>query len=161
MTGVYPVRRHRTELRQSIRHDPETGTIGDCWRTSIACLLGYPNPETVPHFVAELPARDNPHYRDVRAARWWLRRFGVDLAVIEHRSIENGTVPFMATRTSPRGTHHSVIGIGRSWVWDVAGYDLGHYSPPEPDEPVELLVEPYAPGPADLYNEWETEPANG
>src|SRR6267378_6963190 len=35
--------------KQLIRHDPENGKYGDCFRTALACLLNR-EPETVPHF---------------------------------------------------------------------------------------------------------------
>jgi len=43
---------------QRIKHDPENGQYGDCYRTAIACLLDV-EPEEVPHFC--IPEISDPH----------------------------------------------------------------------------------------------------
>lgn len=39
-----------TFVDQEHFHDPDTGTVGDCWRACIASIIGCPIAE-VPHFV--------------------------------------------------------------------------------------------------------------
>lgn len=50
---------------QEFLHDPEAGTVGDCWRAGIASILGLPL-EDVPHFV-----RDYPTAEGATTAAWF------------------------------------------------------------------------------------------
>ena len=40
------------EQKQLYLHKPAEGSIGDCWRTSIACILDV-SPGTIPHYYEE------------------------------------------------------------------------------------------------------------
>lgn len=42
------------KLIQLEKHDPSKGLVGDCFRTSLAMLLGFASPKVVPHFVKDL-----------------------------------------------------------------------------------------------------------
>lgn len=77
-----------TKLRQIYRHtgDGIDDEVGDCFRTAIACLLGYQDPEMVPHFVKEtitLGLDEHGGWEDIAAARRWTRAAeGLDLALV-------------------------------------------------------------------------------
>ncbi|MBX9918842.1 MAG: hypothetical protein K2Y33_03255 [Mycolicibacterium frederiksbergense] len=54
-----------TFATQEFLHDPEAGTVGDCWRAGIASILGVPIAD-VPHFV-----RDYPDAEGATTAAWF------------------------------------------------------------------------------------------
>lgn len=60
------------------RHDPDAGTVGDCWRACIATVTGTPIAE-VPHFVGDHHVRDTADGTTEWLAatqRWLAERFG-------------------------------------------------------------------------------------
>ncbi|MCX2931363.1 hypothetical protein ORI20_13850 [Mycobacterium sp. CVI_P3] len=64
---------------QEFLHDPETGTVGDCWRAGIASVLGRPIAE-VPHFVRDYPSQEGDE-----TARWFAETRGW---LLKHHQVE-------------------------------------------------------------------------
>ena len=104
-----------TKLHQSIQHSPDS--IGDCWRTCIACLLGLDSPERVPHFVQICNNGDSDH---VDMAREWLYQFGLGLwnmniiaddldDVFQMIDVHNAGEVFLLSGGTNHDTNHSVI----------------------------------------------------
>ena len=103
---------------QEFLHDPDAGTIGDCWRAGIASVLGIPIAD-VPHFL-----RDNPDQEGDTEARWfnatqrWLteRRLAVlwydnpDAVRAECRGETSAFPHILVDGYSPRGVRHVVVG---------------------------------------------------
>lgn len=126
-----------TPHKQLFRHDPATGTTGDCWRTSIGCLLDLP-PAEVPHFV-------DGHWNDAVAtnaiAREWLARYGLGfvecayLATLEEVLASVGAVNpghyYLLGGNSRNGTGHSVVCCDDRVVWDPSLDDTGIVAPME------------------------------
>lgn len=60
---------HRALLEyptQEFLHDPNSGTVGDCWRACIAGILSLPL-EDVPHFAREYSESGEPE------PEWWVK----------------------------------------------------------------------------------------
>ena len=105
---------------QQFIHDPENGSVGDCWRACIAGLLGLPI-EEVPHFV-----------RDFEEPDWWeaTRRFVRDHSPGDQIDWYDPTFPayigdgwpvVILSGPSPRGDWmHSVLAdsLTGEVVWD-------------------------------------------
>ena len=105
---------------QEYLHDPDAGVLGDCWRASIASVVGHPI-AAVPHFV-----RDYPDVEGDDTAQWfaatqrWLAQFGVmclyfddPIAVRADVRREVSAYPhIIVDGISPRfpGVHHVVVG---------------------------------------------------
>lgn len=114
--------------KQTIRHDPDAGRYGDCFRTCLACLMDL-EPQDVPHFMDlnEYPYED---MGDLWACvDRWLIRYGLVRATfaIPAESVEpvltmmrnhNPAVPYMLCGQSPRGTDHEVICQGGGIIHD-------------------------------------------
>lgn len=99
---------------QSIIHgfDPE-GRRGDCFRTSVACVMGV-DLEVVPHFSAY---EEDPENLWFWAVQGFCHRFGWDAEwnwspdhLTEGWSILAGTSPF--------GVPHSVVAYDNEIIWD-------------------------------------------
>jgi hypothetical protein len=61
-----------------VKHDPENGTWGDCFRTCIACLLDV-DPATVPHAYADGNLTEG---HALRIMREWLKERGLGILSI-------------------------------------------------------------------------------
>jgi hypothetical protein len=97
-----------TPVTQTILHDPDSGTVGNCMQAAIATLLDLPL-DDVPHFA------EHDDW-DIRLGVWchdrgllWCK-FGVQTLP--------EWVPCLLTGKSPRGIAHVVVGRGLSTVWD-------------------------------------------
>ena len=111
-----------TPYKQLNWHDPDNGVYGDCFRTSIGCLLDLP-PAEVPHFVeqAVLAGEDHSQGADKRARDWLAERGFAMLSfnflatpewVAYHGKMAGG-VPYLLTGQSPNyDCLHTVVGIG-------------------------------------------------
>lgn len=114
----------------------DDGIPGDCWRSSLASLLGL-EPEEVPHFALYLSWWFE--------TRRWLQGRGLDLAYLpaDDERLEDfePDVPVMVGGGSPRGDFgHCVVGtIGGQLVWDPHPSRAGIRSFDE----FFILVEPY------------------
>lgn len=158
-----------TRLRQLNRHtgDGPADLIGDCFRTSIACLLGYSRPDYVPHFVEDtIRAGLDEHggWEDIAAARRWVREAEeLDLAVIDRAEADQIGCAYQITVKSHAGPwNHSVIGQSGKVIWcpttgDVATLDPGKYTMADAVEDVVLVVcHMYEPDPDGMLAEWRS-----
>lgn len=140
-----------TRLRQLHRHRPDEGSIGDCYRTAIACLLGLTDPAEVPHFVAEdggLP------WEHIRLARAWLRGRDLDLLFVELEEAKQLGVPHIVTVHSRSGPwKHVVIAQNGRVVHCPMGHDYTLADRVE-DTTVEILTRPYLPDPDEMVRRW-------
>ncbi|MEY9718807.1 hypothetical protein [Sinorhizobium fredii] len=116
------IQRHQ----QLLRHKPEEGVHGDCFRTVVACILHLP-PEEVPHVYDGTD--DETGYERMRA---FLRDRGFVLLQV----VLNGTMtleeilaygarcsaglPWLLTGESRNGTNHVVVCIGDQIAHDPA-----------------------------------------
>jgi hypothetical protein len=97
-------------------HDPDKGTIGDCWRACIASILGVPA-EEVPHFL-------KLELEELKAS-WitltveWLRERGYSLIRLDSAPfwVSDGFL-CIASGMSPRGFRHCVVYDGFDIVHD-------------------------------------------
>lgn len=153
-----------SRLRQLNRHtgDGPGDTIGDCFRTCIACLLGCPDPSFVPHFVEEtIRAGLDEHggWEDIAAARRWLREHEqLDLAMVDISEAQRVGAAFLATVRSKAGPwNHSVVVDQAGLVWCPTTGDAGSYSVDDIIEPIAtVLVLPYDPDPDELLAAWRS-----
>ena len=156
-----------SRLRQLNRHtgDSPADMIGDCFRTSIACLLGYSRPDYVPHFVEEtIRAGLDEHggWEDIAAARRWLRSAEeLDLAFIDRDEADRLGCPYQVTVRSHSGPwNHSVVGQRGEVVWcpttgDAETKHPGAYTMRDALEDVVLVVcHPYEPDPDAMLAQW-------
>lgn len=164
LTGIEPTRLHQ-RIRQ---HDIEGSAIGDCFRTTIACLLGVDDPTLVPHFVEQtIRAGLDEHcvWEDIAAARRWLRaNKGVDLALLDRAEADRIGCAYKAVVRSKSGPwNHSVVAQRGEVVWcpttgDIDAGSAGDYTIDDlfPDEPVLVLCLPYDPDPDAQLAEWRS-----
>ena len=124
-----------TPHKQLNRHRPEAGEIGDCWRTSIACLLDM-HPREVPHFV-EHDFEDSA--TATRNLREWLA--GIGLGMVEFpfsapleammssiHAINPGSY-YLLSGNSRNRCGHTVVACGDKIVWDPSIDDSGIVGP--------------------------------
>lgn len=121
--------------KQLFYHQPDRGSIGDCHRTAIACLLDL-EPEQVPHF-GEHHFGDGAAFN--RAVRQFLAGRGlVPVDVIYGCSLEellammghmNPTARYLLGGRSANGVNHTVVGCGGRIEWDPSMDDSGIVGP--------------------------------
>lgn len=126
--------------KQLFKHNPEQGTIGDCWRTTIACILNR-HPSKVPHFVQE--AGWENYTGTLKATEEWLNSQGYALvevayngsqpddlkAVLQTQEATHPDLFYILSGSSRNGTNHSVIALGNRIYWDPAIDDSGIVGP--------------------------------
>lgn len=110
-------------------HDPENGQWGDCFRTSIACILDM-NPQDVPHFMG----KDFDNEKVIRDINNWLQAVGRDdLFYIElcgpSEIVYNVGFHVMSGR-SPRATkdkplYHACVGYNGEVFHDPHNSNIG------------------------------------
>lgn len=112
--------------KQLIRHDPDNGKFGDCYRTSIAMLMGM-SAEDLPNFA------DDPDKSGLTRCREWLRERDLGvlqvlyppeleldaiLSSIEHLS---PGIAVIITGRSPRGDwNHCIVALNGKVFCDPA-----------------------------------------
>lgn len=125
--------------KQLNKHDPENGVYGDCFRTSIACVLN-------------MDAIDVPHYHSnnipdgstqVVEFRKWLASNGFGLFeiclsgelenILAHIKSTNPDEYYLLSGESSVGTDHIVICHGDKIVWDTSTQDSGIVGPRKND----------------------------
>ncbi|MBT2142704.1 MULTISPECIES: hypothetical protein [unclassified Rhodanobacter] len=128
------------ERKQLYRHKPEEGQIGDCFRTSIACLLDL-EPAAVPHFgVSDFDAsgRAAKHSQTAEAEAWLAERglaqvhvaYGGELDdVLAAVGSLNPKAYYLLGGRSRTGVNHAVIGCGNRIAWDPSLTDAGIVGP--------------------------------
>ena len=124
-----------TPHKQLFRHRPDDGSIGDCWRTTFACLLDL-LPEEVPHFT-EHCWNDTPKAN--AAARAWLATRGLGFVELAYQSGLDSVLASVAACSpntyyllggnSRTGVGHSVIALNDQIVWDPSLDDTGITGP--------------------------------
>lgn len=148
-----------SRLRQLVTHDPEQGLYGDCFRTTIACLIGASSPDDVPHFVADNINRDGDvdpkGWTDLAAAREWLRRIDLDLFPLSLDDADALGVHYKTTVDSPLGVKHSVVAQAGRVVWCPAGHDLDVLAI-LPDAGAWVVSRPWSPDPAAMVAHWRS-----
>lgn len=100
--------------------DPVNKVVGDCYRTSIACILER-DPETVPHFAEST-------WYDHAARKWLATEYGLMLVEMRLDRMSNGwaldlekgrhDVHHLIVGKTERGTHHACVGRNGKLVWD-------------------------------------------
>lgn len=121
--------------KQLLKHNPESGEFGDCYRTCIACLLNL-QPQKVPHFAEMF----EHHGLETLFDRMWLREtMKMDMINVPYNcSLEqlygmqkhlNNGVYYILGGTSKNNTGHSVICVDDRIEWDPAQDDSGIIGP--------------------------------
>ena len=148
-----------TELVQLHRHRSDYSSIGDCFRTSIACLIGAKQADLVPHFCeqnirAGIPDDYKGGWQDIASARRWLRGEGLDLLFISRAQADEIGIAYKLTVKSHAGDwNHCVIARRGEVIWDPAG--VGGYSMADDiGEPVGIITTPYEPEPDEMLRRW-------
>lgn len=124
--------------KQLFRHRPAEGTIGDCHRTAIACLLDL-EPEAVPHY-GELYFNDPDGARFNKAFEDWLSRRGLRTAIIVYNGdsladvlaaigAQNKGAYYLLGGTSLTGVNHTVVCCGGEIAHDPSIDDVGITGP--------------------------------
>lgn len=104
---------------QEFLHDPEAGTVGDCWRAGIASIIGL-SIDQVPHFVREYPTEDGDEtarWFD-ETCRWLTEHHGVtalfydqpECVRAENRREISAYPNILIDGRSPRDVAHVVVG---------------------------------------------------
>jgi hypothetical protein len=92
--------------KQEFRHDPENGVYGDCFRTSIACMLDLKR-EQVPHFLG-----DGDVTQGIERAQRFLKFFNLALIQLPMQ----GTLEEVLTCGDiyAAGVHYFIVGESRT-----------------------------------------------
>lgn len=105
--------------QQSIKHDPESGRFGDCYRTCVAMIMGQ-KPADVPHFCSG-NAED---VSGIIALREWLKPQGYGVfqsiyppdtefsTLLRSLHVFSPGVPVIVTGMGGRGVNHCVVVLG-------------------------------------------------
>lgn len=120
--------------KQEFLHDPDNGIKGDCWRTTIACLLGLDRSE-VPHSHGEWGELVElmSNFLDSRGLQVIAIDLPGHLTVTEALAIGSSfcTQPFMFCGKSALGTGHVVIAHEGEIIHDPSRVDSGIVAPYE------------------------------
>ena len=125
-----------TPLKQLYRHDPANGTIGDCCRTTLACLLDM-RPEDIPHFSQTATNEVDETWESRRNG--WLLTNGFYVVSLYHTGSldetlatfggDNEDLYWMLSGISKNGVGHTVICWGDQIVHDPALDESGIVRP--------------------------------
>lgn len=101
---------------QRILHDPDVGLVGDCFRTSLACILEE-DPESVPHFYHDMctPQIAIPRVNEFLKPRG-LGYIEFHIAASTRLATIGVTGHYVLSGISPRPQNdcdHSVVGFGQ------------------------------------------------
>ena len=121
--------------KQLYYHRPEQGTIGDCHRTAIGCMLGL-EPQDVPHF-GEHYWKDPVAFQD--EVKKFLATQGLaqvsvaydcPLEQLQHvMGVMNPDIRYLLGGTSANDVNHTVVGRGSRIEWDPSMDDSGIVGP--------------------------------
>ena len=122
--------------KQTIRHDPENGAWGDCYRASLASILDLQITD-VPHFGEDNPSGDEFHARVDRflAAKGYAAIHGcfngdAELAaILGSIAFMNRDIYYLLTGTSKTGCNHTVVCCSDQIVHDPSLTDAGIVGP--------------------------------
>lgn len=110
-----------TPQKQLVKHDPENGKWGDCYRTCLAVILGM-DAADVPNFCCQVEFPDTDKY-GLSAARDWLSGRGLAIfnspflaevsfgELLVSLGVHSPGVPAIITGMGPRGVNHCVIAM--------------------------------------------------
>lgn len=112
-------------LKQLHRHDPENGSVGDCYRTCLACLLDK-DVEDVPHLNEVVPAEEFHAFYGKFLSERGLTIITVAYSgsetleeILHVVSFHNPGMPFMVSGKSKGGEwNHIVIAMDGKVIWD-------------------------------------------
>lgn len=163
----FPTLPELTRLHQRHRGGPDGDRPrGDCWRTSIACILGAPDPTYVPHFVddvEDLVTSAPLGWETLRLARHWMRsHLELDLFPIDLDAASGTDRPFIASARSKTGPWwHVLVCQGTEVVHDTAAHHATGTDPYTWQDVVDggdtttlMVVLPYQPGPDAQMANW-------
>lgn len=117
-----------TPYKQLVKHNPENGQYGDCFRTAIGSMLDMP-PERVPHFLED---GCNDGAVMLSRIREWLRPRGYDLFEVPFDAEPKDVLSTMQQRNpdiyyilgcASKTADHVVVACGDKVVSDPAGYE--------------------------------------
>lgn len=121
--------------KQKYRHNLDEGTIGDCHRTAIACLMNR-NRDDVPHFAKDTwgkPVEFNKAVDDWLMSQGLVATHSIYECTLEvllgHLEQLNPTAFYLLGGMSANGTEHTVIGHGGKIIWDPAIDNSGIVGP--------------------------------
>ena len=133
-------------LHQTIKHDPDNGHFGDCYRTCIACLLNCHSPADVPHFAD--PAFRGGKHEEELAAEWLAREHDADYMRLDYEfndsdnqgwaefrnwmlNVLPNTPHILTVRGSRKDADHCVIARAGEIIHDPSGplRETSHYHP--------------------------------
>lgn len=113
--------------KQLVKHNPSEGLFGDCYRTSVACILNK-DPSEVPHVFEEIGVNPDDAAEQMLE---YLRSEGyesIELCygpdydledVLNISKLNNSTLPFILTACVGK-TNHCVIVQGGEIIHDVS-----------------------------------------
>lgn len=143
--------------------------LGDCYRTSIACLLGASDPRVVPHFVDMVEDIDTTlplGWETHRMARRWLRdEMDLDLFPCLLSFAIKSERPFLASARSKSGDWwHVLVCQGTEVIHDTARHQAPDREPYTWQDVLEggdvcalVLTLPYEPTPDAQLVAWSIE----
>lgn len=122
------------ERKQLFRHDPESGVIGDCYRTALACILDL-EPEDFPHVGIEQwrdPDLFNKHFeKHLESIGFSMVQIAWNnlVGMLNSMEIANPGVYYVIGGESRNGCGHVVVACGGEIVWDPAQDNSGLVAP--------------------------------
>ena len=130
-----------TPHKQLIKHDPENGRFGDCYRTCVAAILNM-QPEDVPHFFDGCPDNEQAPAAGEASRAWLAERQLVEINIAYDGSVGLDVVlattghhcfgaPMILTGQSRLGVNHCVVIMDGKIVCDPSGN--GITGPAQPD----------------------------
>lgn len=145
--------------KQTIAHDPISGTVGNCYQAALASILGM-DIDDVPHFYEDAPS-DKPEHDFASAIEEWIDNWLTERGFMRIELLmTGGTIsealsilptmvsnkcPVMLSGVAPNGMPHVVIAQGGKIVWDPALSGAGLAGPFDDGTWfVEIIVQPIA-----------------
>lgn len=121
--------------KQLYYHRPAQGTVGDCHRTAIACMLDL-QPDEVPHFMKdhwEDPVTAHQEFSKFLASRGLAQVNVIYECTLEQLLHSLGTMNpyarYLLGGRSANGTNHTVVARGKQIEWDPSMDDSGIVGP--------------------------------
>lgn len=110
-------------LKQLHRHDPENGSVGDCYRTCLACLLDK-DVEDVPHLNEIVPVEEfnalYTKYLDERGLQTITVGYSGSLAdvLLTVNNFNPGAYYLLTGHSKAGDWNHVVVGHNDQIIWD-------------------------------------------
>lgn len=129
------------EQKQLYLHRPETGQIGDCFRTCLACILNL-SPEEVPHYYAEYWKNSDESVVGIvlEYTNAWLSKRNLSYVEFPVGAKDNEQLfkwassyvakdAYFALGCSSKNGGHSVVARSDGYIWDPAIDNSGCVGP--------------------------------